>query len=355
MIGLRLAIILSITGVGDVTMGVTIDKSTYLPGQTVQLQAVLSQGGQLIGGDHVSGGTPISNATVQASVIVPGSATPDSVTFVPKGNGLYLASFTNTTAKGTYDFTVVARGTYNTAGGVFSVPQTFTRQTRQSVYVSPPFIGNAALVGIDSISIQDSAVIRSGSAIVNTKKGRLTVGVGATTPARYSLKANSIVVLSGAVVASDIYFNQLTNAGTLGGSKFTPLSTFPLVQLPPFESAKTGSLSINVATGTTAALAPGSYLDVTLQPSSTLIMSGGGAYDIRNLWVKSKANLVFTGAAHVHVLYGFRAENTAYVGPAQGSTVSPPDIILYVGGTNSQSPFSNAASIAPAADVFANI
>ena len=74
----------------------------------------------------------------------------------------------------------------------------------------------------------------------------LVVGKRVTTPSRYTLKASRISVLAGAVVASDVYYNQLTNVGTIGGTAHTPLPLPVVATLPPFETATTGTQDVTV-------------------------------------------------------------------------------------------------------------
>jgi len=75
---------------------------------------------------------------------------------------------------------------------------------------------------------------------------------------------------------------------------------------------------------------------------------------MRNFWVKTRARVTFQAANRVRILYGFRAENTTYVGPANGSTITAADIVFYVAGTDAQSAFSQAVTVAPSSILFAN-
>jgi hypothetical protein len=345
-------IVLSLATITDVTMQVTFNKSNYAIGETVVVQATLSHGGSTPIDEHTSGGGPITDATVQATVTPPGSSTSQTIQLLHSGGGVYTALFTNTADAGSYRFFVTAAGT------VPGTLEPFNRHKEQSVFVSPPFTPSAVLLGKKSVSIDQNARIVSGSILVNEANNacdaELQIGCGVTTPSRYTLKASRIRIAAGATIGGDVYFNHLTNAGVINGTLNTPL-TLPVVPaLPPFESANPGSQNINLGNGLTGTLAPGRYRDVTLQPLSTLTLTGG-VYDIKNVWVKSGARLVLSNASHVRVRYGFSAENGSVVGPAQGSSINAADVVVYVGGTDSQSPFSKAVVVGPWANVAANI
>ena len=99
--------------------------TTFTPGQPIPIQVTLSQGGPTINGEHISGGTPISNALVRAAVLIPGRILADTITIVSKGYGVYAANYTNTAAPGTYRFTVNASGTVTLQTALTPVQVTF--------------------------------------------------------------------------------------------------------------------------------------------------------------------------------------------------------------------------------------
>jgi hypothetical protein len=115
-------------------MSVAFNKSNYAPGDAVVVQATLSQGGQPPIGEHTTGGSPITNALVQATITIPGSSTPQNIPLHHVGSGVYSGVFTNTTAVGSYRFSIQATGTTQMSATVDS----FQRQVSQSVFVSSP-------------------------------------------------------------------------------------------------------------------------------------------------------------------------------------------------------------------------
>jgi len=204
--------------------------------------------------------------------------------------------------------------------------------------------------------MRDSAQVNSGSAIVTTKGGKISLGAGVQTPARYTLKADTIAVGPGANAASDLYYNILTNNGTTGGSRISPVGPFPLVTLPPFEGANPGTKDVLVLPLLKVTLPPGQYRYVFVSPLGTLALTGGGAYDMKTLEVENYAKVTVAAPAHIHVAQGMEEEGGSYFGPAQGSTVDATGIVVYVAGPDSLSPFlKKAADIGPCATFYGTI
>jgi hypothetical protein len=339
----------------DVTLGVTYAKLTYNPGEAITIQASLSEGGALLGGEHVTGGQPINNAVVTATVKTPGALGTVPLTLSSTGIGTYAVTFNGTSAAGTYDITVNATGVTPT------LQQPFTRQSTKAVFIEAAY-ANAVVFAQNSVKFLDGAQVISGSVLVNRSAQvgdpgvELSAGVGVKTPAGFSLKAGRISVLSNAVIASDVYYNTLNNGGTISGVKHTPL-TLPIGSFPPFQSAHPSTLSskdVNVDVRRTASLVPGSYRDVDLEEYSTLTLAAG-SYDFRSISMEESSKIYATGPCVVKVQFGMGADNGAIVSPAPGSAITASDIIFYVGGTNSQSSFTYTVKISSNSTVNANL
>jgi hypothetical protein len=151
-----------------------------------------------------------------------------------------------------------------------------------------------------------------------------------------------------------VYYNQLTNSGTIGGTTHTPLALPVVSALPPFESATIGTQNITVNSNGQMTLAPGRYRTVFVDNRATLTLTGG-TYEIKSLEIEENANLVFTAPTHVRISLGLQAEENSYVGPKQGTTIDASSIVFYVGGTDASSPFSKAVNIDTDTRIFANI
>jgi hypothetical protein len=198
--------------------------------------------------------------------------------------------------------------------------------------------------------------VLSGSILVKNRGGKISIGQAVATPKRYSLKADSIAVLAGSTIQSNIFYNALGNSGgTISGSSTTPL-TLPLGNaLPAFESGTPGSNDYVLSNGQTATLPAGNYNNVILQPHSTLFLTPGWTYNFKTLLVKSNAQLLFNAPAHVRIVGGFEADQSSYVGPANGSSITQSDIVFYVQTVDQTSSFVKASLFGPSATIFANV
>ncbi len=273
---------------------------------------------------------------VTADVFTPGSALPEVVTLTHTGNGIYSGTFANTSATGTY--TIVAHAT----GLVPSSQTPFFREAEQSVYVAPPFL-NTVIFAQNKVSIGKSSEVVSGNILVNRDAApgapgvELSIGQYARTPADYYLKADRISVAGGAVVGGDVYFNSLTNSGTISGTSFTPLE-LPVGAFPPFMDADPAVMTtpaFNVPGGTIDTLPPGTYGNVTVNSLAILYLQPG-TYHMRSLKIGPGALCSFRGPgkSEVRIADGLTVDKLVYVGPAYGSTLTPSDIVFYVAKIN---------------------
>ncbi|MGB5873866.1 MAG: T9SS type A sorting domain-containing protein, partial [Bacteroidota bacterium] len=336
----------------DVVMEVTFDKSNYLPNEPVRITVALFEGGQ-VQGAHTIGGGPILDADVRFEVTLP-NGTIMTRTLDPQGNGVYSKEFTNTGAKGTYDFMVTAEGTAPLSG------EEFFRRLDQSVYVAPVY-ASAVLFAENSVTLQEGARIITGDVLVNEPAGQgvsVLVGLGASTPAGYSIKADRIQVLEGATVASTIYTNEdPINAGTITGTVNMPLElpvgTFPLFEPADARVGSAGDLSVSTNDHVPLA-SPAIRGDVSLEPHSSLTLEPG-EYDFRSLRMKSDSKLYFTGPTKLRILYGIHADNGSYFGSAPGESVAPNDIIVHVEGTDVESASSYSVNFSPKSTILATL
>ena len=96
------------------------DKASYAIGEPMILEATLSSGGSTAGDPHVTGGGPITDASVNAEVTIPNSSSITTLSLPHIGNGVYRGTFTNTNIPGTYDATFRATRDTIERGGQLS-------------------------------------------------------------------------------------------------------------------------------------------------------------------------------------------------------------------------------------------
>lgn len=197
-----------------------------------------------------------------------------------------------------------------------------------------------AILATNSVAIRGGADVLSGDVIVNQATAgpylngaELSIAGLATTAANWDVEADSLTVAAGAVVASDVSYNQLTNNGTIGGQQRTPLALPVFSTLPAFQAATPGSTTINVASNVTRTLAPGSYLDLVVGRKGTVTFTGG-VYHFRSITVDREAKLLFQAASEVRVQQKLSTKNLTTVGPAAAASIDASSIVFHVAGIN---------------------
>lgn len=213
--------------------------------------------------------------------------------------------------------------------------------TGNGVPAVDPTVANTVVFASNSVWLRQGADILSGNVLVNDASPgpvldaqvELSVGQNVAAAAGFDVKAHRIKVKQGATVASDVYYNQLTNNGTITGALNTPLTLPILSMLPPFESAPAGTVDIEVAQNDSIALAPGSYRDIEVRAKGKIFFTGG-EYNVRSIDTRDNTKLLFGAASSVRVADKFDSDLNAFIGPQSGSGIDASDIIFYVAGVN---------------------
>jgi hypothetical protein len=352
---------LSITAIADVSMKVSFNKSYYLPGDQIIVQASLATGGstpvQAANASVPLAGLPVLNATVIATITAPGG-TKQTLTLGSTGGGTYSATFTIQTTPGSYPITV------NAIGNIPGTQVPYNRQFRQSVFVQAPFQPDAVLFATNSILLSDSTSINSGSVIVNnalpvkttTPAAELTLGKFVATAGGYNLKANKVIVGSGDKIQSNVLYNKLTNnGGTISGNSTSSLTLPVVTALPAFNSATPGTKSVTVGINGQTTLSPGNFGNVVLLDGGTLIFSGG-TYNINYLLAGINTKILFGGKSEVRIAGQLVTVWNTTIGPALGSGINASQIVFYVAGTDGPIlGLPKAATIGPKSAIVANI
>jgi len=203
-----------------------------------------------------------------------------------------------------------------------------------------PGVGNAVLLAKNSIQIDQSAVVVSGDVIVNNATagpvlGELALSLdrSVTTPAHFKLAATSIDLDNSAVAGGDVYYNTLTNQGTIAGAQFTPLALPVFANLPTVSIRPAGSDNVNVPNSGQLTLAEGAYGDLVVGSSATVHLTGGG-YAFRSITVKSGGAMRY--AAPTDIVVNGRADFGAnsVVKAESGSGLTAAAIRIQVDGIN---------------------
>jgi|GEM_PF-795880 len=214
-----------------------------------------------------------------------------------------------------------------------------------------PGVANAVLLATNSIQLDRDTTVLSGDVIVNNATSGAVLGEkalsldkNATTPAGYKLAATSIDLDQGASAGGDVYYNTLTNDGTIAGSLFTPLPIPVFASLPPVLVRPAGSVNVTVANNAVTTLAEGAYGDLVMGTNARLTLLGGG-YSFRSVVVgrgseirySAPADIVVNGSLNVAgVVVGGRADFGALsvLAPTDGSGLTPAACRFQVNGIN---------------------
>jgi hypothetical protein len=353
---------LSIIAIADVTMKVTFNKSYYLPGDQILVQASLATGGttpvQAAGASIPSlAGAPIVDATVNATITAP-DGTKQAVSLVSIGGGSYSAKFTIPITPGSYPITV------NATGNIPGTQVPYSRQFRQSVFVQAPFQPDAVVFATNSILLSDSTSINSGSVIVNNAlpakttvpAAELTLGKYVATSIRYNLKANKIILGPGDKIAGNLLYNKLTNnGGTISGTATSSLTLPVVTALPAFNAAPPGTKSVTVSANGQTTITAGNFGNIVIMDGGTLTFKGG-TYNINYLLAGINTKILFGAKSEVRVAGQIVTVWNTTIGPAFGSGINASQIVFYVAGTDGPIfGLPKAVTIGPKSTLVANL
>jgi hypothetical protein len=215
------------------------------------------------------------------------------------------------------------------------VPSAFAQRPQPS-----PGVGNAVLLATNSIQLDRDAAVLSGDVIVNSATAGPVLGEAAlsldrnvTTPAGYKLAATSIDLDQGAFAHGDVYYNTLTNAGTIGGAQFTPLALPVFATLPPALVRPPGSSDVVVPDGGLRILDEGAYANLIVGRGATVRLSGGG-YAFQSITVARDGSVRYAAPADLVVSGRADFGNAAIVAPADGSGLTAVSMRIQVDGLN---------------------
>jgi len=210
-----------------------------------------------------------------------------------------------------------------------------------------PSFRDVVIFATNSIDLKEGVVIQSGGPrgvgdiVVNDAGSgpavELMVGVGTTTSTGSNIFTNSIRIQNRADVGGDVFYNELKNNGSIGGSTHTPLSlpVFDPGDIPAFlNGTPDDSNGISVRQNQSLNIPPGNYGDIDVKNGASIIFSGMGIYNVRSLNAGPGANVLFdaAGEVEVRVAEDFITGQRTTVGPVSGAIIDASDIIFYVAG-----------------------
>ena len=227
-------------------------------------------------------------------------------------------------------------------------------QAQAQVSALPLQFSDVVIFGTNSVRLGSNGQVLAGHVVVNNASPGPTLTPGfelgiqnnEKTPAGYAIVGDSIQISSNATIDGNVFYNNLSNSGTINGSLNTPLPPFPIfAPLPAFQTATPGTTDVTVPANQTQTLAPGAYRNIQLGNNATLRFSPG-IYDINSITAGKNATLSFqnlvSGTTKVRVLNQVTTDSKPTIGPDDADPLKAAKIIFYVA-------FASGAGLTPPA------
>jgi hypothetical protein len=203
-----------------------------------------------------------------------------------------------------------------------------------------PGVGNAVLLATNSIQIDNNVVIVSGDLIVNNASAgpvlgelALSLNNSVTTPAGYRLAATSVDLDNSATVHGDVYYNTLSNQGTITGSLFTPLALPVFANLPAVFVRPASSSNVTVSNNGQVTLDEGAYGDLVVGNGGTVHLTGGG-YSFRSITFKNNGALRYSAPTDIVANGRLELGNNSVIQSETNSGLTARAIRIQVNGIN---------------------
>ena len=201
-------------------------------------------------------------------------------------------------------------------------------------------VGQAVLIGTNSIQLDRDVVVVSGDVIVNNAatspvlgEKELSLDRGVSTPAGYKIAAHGVDLDGGAVAGGDVHYNSLSNNGNIAGAQVTPLALPVFAVLPEELFRGAGTSNVTVPAGATVDLESGEYGTLVIGKDATVRFRGGG-YTFASISAAKGVALRFMAASTVVVNGGVALDKECVIGPAAGAPITAAHIQIQVHGSS---------------------
>lgn len=211
---------------------------------------------------------------------------------------------------------------------------TVSAQEREPV---SPGVGRAVLLATRSIQIDQETEVVSGDLVVNDAaagpflgEAQLALDRGCRTPAGAKLIANSIDIDRDASIGGDVYYNHLSNDGTIAGTRNRPLALPVFASLPPLLERAPATQVVTVPAGATEDVPEGSYSILRVGPGGVARLTGIG-YTFSNIAVGAEGSIVCVAACSIVVGGRVTMGQGSALGPASGIEGDSAGVLVHVG------------------------
>lgn len=195
--------------------------------------------------------------------------------------------------------------------------------------------------GQDGIFLEQNSIVHSGDVGENISTGgpylsdseEAVIGVNVTLDLSSSRVVGDSILVKNKAQVYDVFYNDITENGTVSGNHYTPLSLPVFSSMPSVPSFTPGSTPETA--DTTLTLPAGDYGLLTANNSSAVTFEGG-VYTFTSWDIKQNVNLYFSAPSEIRIAEKLSTEQGTYIGP--GGTCSPcpgaRDILIIVTGIN---------------------
>ena len=228
-----------------------------------------------------------------------------------------------------------------------------------------PF-GDSVILAAHDVAIGNYTKIESGDVTANEAGGSVSLAVGVQTAVGASVKADAVGIAAGSAVNGNVYYNTLSNSGSILGATLSPLDLPVVADVPSFSAGFSGRSDVVVASGTTRSLRAGLYRDLKVGRGATLIFRGK-KYQVRNIQVAEGGRLEFEAPSRVSATGYLHAARESRIGeramtftlkPIRRGSASASEIVFSIGGADSRKLASlglSAVTVGDDSRVYANI
>jgi len=192
-------------------------------------------------------------------------------------------------------------------------------------------IGNYAIFGITGgVHLESNNTVTSGDVGEQNAGSQVTLEPNSKIlPGTTSALVGDTLTIGQSTVVQDVFYNHLTNHGTIQGTQNTPLVLPVVSSLPAFPTFTAGTIPITVNSGSSLILQPGNYSNISVGSSATLEFAGG-IYNIKSLTAADHSNLLFDNKTQVRITNAFDGGIGVTIKPSSSASIDASGIIFFV-------------------------
>ena len=204
-----------------------------------------------------------------------------------------------------------------------------------------PTVDDFVILGIEGMWIKQNSVVYGGDVGTNVASSgpyldsgvETSIGVGVQiTNANSGVYGDSVKLKQGSQV-QDVFYNDISGLGTVLGDENTPVGTPIVSSFPTIPSFSPGTVDVVVPSNDTQTLIPGSYKDLRINSSATLVLEEG-VYNFNSWDIRTNANVYFDGPVEIRIADKLNTLQGAEIRPSQTSTIDASDVVIFVTGIN---------------------